>query len=128
MSVTQNYTITMSIDQRMHATVAVMTQLRADRAQIAKFPPTGFDDFLVQQIAAGTETLTALNNSQALTREDTHGALEGALLATVLRELHAMRALVVGDYEMPGMSRCASERRAHIGSIDAVLMFLENPK
>lgn len=56
-------------DQHMHATVAVMTQLRADRGAQRK-PGDEYDKFLSSQIANGTETLNALNAVTEPARED----------------------------------------------------------
>lgn len=117
--------VILTSDQHMHATVAVMTQLRADRAQIARFPATGFDDFLVQQIGTGTETLESLNASTlpatvVLTR--TPGAMDGAMLATVLRELRFARIL---------LAECSAKgpgNQPRIDRLDAALLFLESPK
>ena len=57
------YTITMSSDAMTYVVQAVLAQLRADRAQIIRLPAAGFDAFLVEQIAAGTEALTSLNDA-----------------------------------------------------------------
>lgn len=128
MPVTQNYKIvTFSADTHLHAIIAVMTQLRADRA-LKRTPGDEYDKFLVDQINTGTEALAALNAASVLTREDTHGALEGALLATVLRELHWVLELVGHGYVVPGMPVSSSERRARIESLNAALLFLESPK
>lgn len=122
-------------DQHMHATIAVMTQLRADRGA-KRTPGDEYDKFLSSQIAIGAETLNALNattvtatavmasNAARGTLDD----LDGARLATVLRELHAMLAIVAGGYVFPGMPASPSERRARAGSLNDALLFLESPK
>ena len=128
MRVTESYkTVIFSADAHLHAIIAVMTQLRADRA-VKRTPGDEYDKFLVDQITTGTEALAAMNAASVLTREDTHGALDGALLATVLRELHHMLDLMGHGYEGPGMPVGQAARRARIESLNAALLFLENPK
>jgi hypothetical protein len=126
MSVTESYkTVKFSSDALMYVKDAVMARLISDKARIEVAKDSAFIDFLRREIATGTEVLNALNSGAVLTREDTHGALDGALLATVLRELHHMRRLVVGCHVMSDMP---AARAARLGSLDAALLFLENPK
>lgn len=66
MSLTQNYkTVTLSEDALQFAVIAVLTQLRADRREVARLPAPAFDDFLVKEVALGTEALAALNAAVA---------------------------------------------------------------
>ena len=125
MPVTQNYkTVTFSPDALMYVTVAVLTQLRADRREIARLPEVAFDDFLVGEIATGNAAMAFLNSHTTLSREYTHGSLEGELLQTVLEELHQWRAVLVdttgklGGAWLPG----------RLERLDNALLFLENPK
>ena len=146
MSVTQNYkTVTMSSDAHLHAVIAVMTQLRADRA-VKRTPGDEYDKFLVDQITTGTEALAALNAATSantaiatvvLTRMP--GALEGEMLDTVLSELHAIRKIIVAGYAGLGPKTLAVTGRtdiegrvgaamARLDRLDAALLFLESPK
>lgn len=59
MSVTQNYTITMSGDVWLHIVSAVTTQLIADRSA-QRVPGEEYDEFLLGEIAIGAEALVAL--------------------------------------------------------------------
>lgn len=114
-------TVTMSSDAHLHAIIAVMTQLRADRA-VKRTPGDEYDKFLVDQITTGTEALAALNAASVLTREDTHGALEGEMLDTVLHELHQMRIVLNGG--TPDLMK----KQERINSLRDALLFLENLK
>ena len=123
MSVTQNYTILMSNEARITAVATLMTAMREDRRDLFQFGlMPGWGDFVGQELAYRDEALKALNSATVMTREDTHGALDGALLATVLRELHTMRRLIVdGAFgDIKGLGR--------LDSLEAALLFLENPK
>lgn len=129
MSVTQNYkSVTFSADALMYVRGAVIGQLNTDRARVEVAKDSALIEFLRREIATGTEVLNALNSGAVLTREDTHGALNGALLATVLRELHHMLDLMGHGYEGPGMTVGQAARRARIESLNAALLFLESPK
>lgn len=121
MSVTQNYTIHTSSTVLMYIKLAVMTQVRAD-ALAKRTPGEEYDAYLKEQIATGTEALTALN---AFTSEDMHGPLDARTMATVLRELRNTHNLIfVGPVTGVG----ESEWRARIESIQAALLVLEGPK
>lgn len=123
MQVTQNYkTVTFSRDALMYGKDAVLARLLIDKARIEVAKDSALIDFLRREIATGTEVLNALNSGAVLTREDTHGALEGAMLATVLRELRNMHSLLL--VSQVGMS----EQMERIAGLDAALLFLENPK
>lgn len=113
-------TVTLTPDQHLHAIIAVMTQLRADRGA-KRTPGDEYDKFLIEQIATGTETLTALNAATPESREETRGALDGENLKTAIDAMHYM--LRVGR----------GERWACLGipshdALNAALLFLENPK
>nr|WP_314606052.1 hypothetical protein [uncultured Janthinobacterium sp.] len=125
MSVTESYkTVTFSPDALMHVTIAVMTQLRADRTGIdrdASPVVASYRDFLREQIATGAEALAALNSP--LYREDMHGALQGDMLDTVLSELREQR-VAVGINARSGVSNYL----ARLERLDAALQFLESQK
>jgi 2-keto-3-deoxy-L-rhamnonate aldolase RhmA len=101
-----------------HIKNAVMERLE-EKLRVAGLT-TGMPDFLMSEVAGAAAALMALQ----LNRENTHGALEGAMLATVLRELHNMRRLILVPVTQVGKS----EYKARIASLDAALLFLENPK
>lgn len=127
--------VILTVDQCMHATIAVMNQLRADRGD-KRTPGDEYDKFLSSQIATGTETLNALNATTVtatavMASDAARGTLDdlgGARLETVRRELHAMLAIVAGGYVFPGMPASPSERRARTESLNDALLFLESPK
>lgn len=128
MQVTQNYTITMSSDAWLAVVAAVLTSVRDDRRELDRMPlMPGWAEWINSEIKLKSEALGALNLAKILTREDTHAALNGEMLATVLRELHWMLELVGRGYVIPGMPG-HSERLARIESINAALLFLESPK
>lgn len=96
-------------------------------------------------MAAQKELLeSAKNAATVLTREDTHGALKGEILDTVLLALRNQRGAAIQNLEM--MRRMFSEyqagklgapwvhqgdvdrKKVAINDIDAALLFLENPK
>ncbi|UQV43952.1 hypothetical protein KIV45_18890 [Janthinobacterium lividum] len=114
----------MSKDAWMATISAVMTVMRDLRRTIGGPPPIPFEfmDYLQKEMAVNNEALGALSAVNILTREDTRGALEGAMLITVLDELHTMRRLIVdGAFgDMKGLGR--------LDRLDAALLFLESPK
>ena len=79
MSVTQNYTITMSKDALIAITGAILTSIRDDRRDLGAFAlmPT-WRHFAENEMALKAEALVALNAATALTREDTHDQPEEA--------------------------------------------------
>lgn len=128
MSVTQNYTIDTSSAAWQYIVIAVMTQLRADRKQIERLPAVGHDDFLLGEIALGSEALAALNSGRPLTREDTHGALEGQNLRTAIMALHFMlHALNSGPFASVS-DVLSGQVIASPDALNEALLFLENPK
>ena len=123
MSVTQNYTITMSSDAWLSTAAAVLTSLRDDRRELDRMPlMPGWAEWINSEIALKSEAIGALNLAKPLTREDTHGALEGEMLKTVLIELHQMR-IFLNRGTLDTMYR---EER--LEALNAALLFLENPK
>lgn len=138
MQVTQNYkTITMSSDAHLHAIIAVMTQLRADRA-VKRTPGDEYDKFLVDQITTGTEALAALNAATSantaiatatvvLTRMP--GALEGDMLDLVIQLLRNEMVKLRGrEHGMRSSKISCDVVATKIERVNAALLFLENQK
>lgn len=129
MSVTQNYTITMSSDAWLAVVAAVLTSVRDDRRELDRMPlMPGWAEWINSEIKLKSEALGALNLAKILTREDTHGALDGEMLSFVVNALHILRSITVGGFLVPGMSMDEATRKECIERTDAVLLFLENPK
>ena len=125
MPVTQNYkTVTFSTDAWATAISAVLTVMRDLRRTIGGSPVASeFMDYLLKEVAINTEALTALNAATVLTREDTHGALDGEMLLVVLTELKFVLGMLVdGKFGEGAYTIMRAER------IAAALLFLENPK
>lgn len=119
MSVTQNYTITMSGEVWTHIKNAVMARLE-EKLRVAGMT-TGMPDFLMSEVAGGAAALAVLH----LNRKNTHGALEGEMLDTVLCELIDMRRLILEGRTRPIGASGYIER---LRRLDAALLFLENQK
>ena len=113
----------------MYVKDAVMARLISDKARIEVAKDSAFIDFLRREIATGTEVLNALNSGAVLTREDTHGTLNGEMLETVLDALRVARlAAIKTACEMQVSKVSCDTASGRLESLDAALMFLENPK
>ena len=111
------YTITMSKEALLTVTGAILTSIRDDRRDLGAFAlMSTWCHFVENEMTLKAEALAALN---AATPEVARGALDNAVIATVLRELQAMRDLVAGgNIRMPVSP---SESFARLGSLDAAL-------
>ena len=123
MSVTQNYKtfkLSASDDVIRYIVAAVMMQLAVDKDRFKSAKDSALVDWLRREIDKGGEAVAAMKVES--TREDTHGALGGEMLETVLSELHVMRLFLVEcSVKAPG-------NPARLARLDAALLFLENPK
>ena len=123
MPVTQNYTITMSSDAWLATVAAVLTSVRDDRRELDRMPlMPGWAEWINSEIKLKSEALGALNLAKILTREDTHGALEGEKLKTVLFELRTMREMLAGHMVI------LTGRPERLGRLTDALLFLEGQK
>ena len=124
MQVTQNYTITMSSDAWLATVAAVLTSVREDRRELDRMPlMPGWAEWINSEIKLKSEALGALNLAKILTREDTHGALDGEMLLVVLTELKFVLGMLAdGKFGEGAYTIMRAER------IAAALLFLENPK
>ena len=127
MQVTQNYTITMSSDAWLAVVAAVLTSVRDDRRELDRMPlMPGWAEWINSEIKLKSEALGALNLAKILTREDTHGALEGEMLDTVRMELQFMRWILGTGGCIVNLTPSVLIER--IERLDAALLFLESPK
>lgn len=121
-------------DQHMHATIAVMTQLRADNAT-KRTPGDEYDKFLVGEIALGVETLAVLNAAAPVTREVlkvTSGmdAAEAMKLAAIAVRFMLRVEAIMSDNRISGSLADAlrDQVRVNPAGLRTALLFLENPK
>ena len=134
---TTDKTITISHVAWIATISAVMTVMRDLRRTIGGRPVAPeFMEYLIRDVAINTEALTALNAATILTREETHGALEGENLRTAIEAMHFMLLCwgVIGQ----GGSLTEAVRDARYNprgkvmpsadDLNAALLFLESPK
>lgn len=127
MSAAKTFQLTASDDAMQYIVTAVLARLLTDRSA-KRVPGDEYDKFLTEQIAVGHEAVAALNCTSGLTREDTHGALEGRNLSTAIMALHFMlHSLKHGPFANVS-DVLAGQVIASPDALNAALLFLENPK
>lgn len=136
MLVTQSYkTVTLSDDAYLHVQLAVLTQMKSDRAA-RRMPGDEYDKFLQQQLALGVEAMSALNAANVTVTavmasnaaRGTLADLDGTNLSTVIFALHFMlHSLNHGPFANVS-DVLAGQIIASPDALNAALLFLENPK
>ena len=128
MSVTQNYTINTSSEVWEHIGTAVIGRLE-DKMRVVGLTDRPLPDFLMNEIARGVEAMVVLNAATVLTREDTHGALEGEMLDLVRQLLrNEIVELREQDRGFRSSKISCDVVAAKIERVNAALLFLESPK
>ena len=124
-----NYSITMSSDAWLSTVAALLTSLRDDRRELDRLPlMPGWAEWINSEIALKSEAIQALNLAKVVTREDTHGALDGQNLRTAIMALHFMlHSLKHGPFANVS-DVLAGQVIASPDALNAALLFLENPK
>lgn len=135
MSVTQSYkTVTLTPDALIYVQLAVLTQMRADRAA-KRTPGEEYDSFLKEQLETGVGAMLSLNAANTAT--------DPALRVTNgMDKAEAMRLAAIAVRFMLRVEAIMGERRADVFLVDVLrdqvrvnpaglrtaLLFLENPK
>ena len=138
MSVTQNYTITMSSDAMRETRRALLVGLLHNRKDLTILPITPeYADFVRQQIAIKLEATAALDVATATPAADhshrvTNGMCEGearALAAIAVRFLLHVET-IMSDNRISGTLADAMKDQLRVipNALRTALLFLENPK